>query len=424
MAEWGDLWGELWGSAVSPIETHETDGKARLLFQFQKLPNIEAMAGILAARAQPIEELLTSLFGILDIDKAYGSHLDTIGVILGLPRQGFDDPDYRIRLRAVATILLPNRRTVSGLLEMLRILLNDPETTVLDSNVAFRPNFSTLADPETNVTGTADGTTYNAEADGRNFDGVTDRLDWLSMPNLAITPWTFSAKVNVSSIVVASRIFSSESAASVEALSISIETSGKIRVVHVASGTDLAIESTAVVALNVDTLVTVTSDGTNLASGYKIFLGGAETPLSVSTSATGTRDDTDFSYSLGGRILDDVPNITGVISEAIVWVKELLPVEVLLHSNDGKRNIDYSEGYPKSFHIVIDDLTVEEALALVPFIRLAKPATYQATFLSTPTDAFGFSDGSGVIETTTFGFGDGSGTIPGLGGPFAALILI
>lgn len=423
MAEWGDLWGELWGSAVSPIETHEADAKARLLFQFQKLPDIESMTGILAARAQPIEEMLNSLIGILDIDKAYGSQLDTIGVILGLPRQGFDDPDYRVRLRAVAAILLPNRRTVTGLLTMLRILLNDPTTTVLDSDIRFQPDFSTLVDPETSVVGTADGTTYNAAVDGRNFDGVTDRLDWLSMPNLAITPWTISAKVNVSSFAVASRIFSSESAASTEALSISVDTFGEIKVVHVASGTDLDIESTAVLTLNTETLVTVTSDGTNNASGHRIFLGGVETSLSSAVSAIGTRDDTDFSYSLGGRITDDVPNLTGVISEAIVWDKELLPDEVLLHSNNGQRNIDYFEVYPKGFRLEISDLGFDEAEALLPFIRKSKPVTYNATFLAIPVDAFGFDDASGTIVTSAFGFGDASGTIT-VGGPFAALFPI
>lgn len=423
MAEWGSLYGELWGSAVSLIETHEADAKARLLFQFQKLPDIESMTGILAARFQPIEEMLNSLIGILDIDKSFGSQLDTIGVILGLPRQGFDDPDYRVRLRAVAAILLPNRRTVSGLLEMLRILLNDPTSTVLDSDVRFQPDFSSLVDPETGIQGTADGTTYNAEVDGRNFDGVTDRLDWLSTPNLAITPWTISAKVNVSSFAVASRIFSSESAASTESLSVSVDTSGKIKVVHIASGVDLDIESTATLVLNTETLVTVTSDGTNNASGHRIFLGGIETSLSSAVSATGTRDSTAFSYSLGGRIVDDVPNLTGVISETIVWNKELSPEEVLLHSNDGKRNIDYFEVYPKGFRIEIADLDFVEAAALVPFIRLSKPVTYNATFLAFPVDAFGLDDSSGTIVTSTFGFGDASGTIT-VGGPFSGLIPI
>jgi len=387
------------------------------------LPLTESMTGIRAARFPPPDEMLNSRIGILDIDTAYGSQLNTIGVILGLPRQGFDDPDYRVRLSAVAAILLPNRRTVTGLLTMLRILLNDPTQTVLDSDIRFQPNMSTLVDPETGIEGTADGTTYNAEVDGRNFDGVTDRLDWLSTPNLAITPWTISAKVNVSSFAVASRIFSSESAAVTEALSITVDTFGKIRVVHIASGVDLDIESTAELVLNTETLVTVTSDGTNNASGHRIFLGGIETTLSSAVSATGTRDSTAFSYSLGGRIVDDVPNLTGVISEAIVWSKELLPDEVLLHSNDGKRNIDYFEVYPKGFRIEIDDLGFVEAAALVPFIRKSKPVTYNATFLSVPVDAFGFSDASGTIVTSAFGYGDASGTITA-GGPFAGLVPI
>lgn len=421
--EWGEEWGELWGSTVAPIETHKEDGVARLLYQFKGLPNAEAIACIHAARAQPIENLLASLIGILDIDRAYGTHLETIGVILGLPRQGFNDPDYRVRLNAVASILLPNRRTVSGLLTMLRILMNDPTSTVLDSDVIFRPDFANLLDPETNTQGVVDGTLFNSEALGRDFDGVTDRVDWVGgMPDLATTPWTISAKVDITAFGADQRIFSSERAAGLEGVSISVTVTGAVQVEIRASGTTLIRESNGTVNLGTPTVVTVTSKGTLSASDVHIFFDAFETSYAVaSMDGVGTLFPTDVSWSLGGRIVNDVVNLDGTISEAIAWSRELLPSEVELHFNGGQRDISYTEFYPKSFKIIIKDISTEEAFGFVPFIRLAKPATYNVTFLAAPTNFFGYGDSSGTIVTSVLSFGDASGTIVG-GGPYAALI--
>lgn len=90
--------------------------------------------------------------------------------------------------------------------------------------------------------------------------------------------------------------------------------------------------------------------------------------------------------------------------------------------NDDLRNISYTDTFPKGFKLEVDNLTDAEALAFVPFVKLAKPATYIGKFIIVPTDAFGFSDATAAIPTVNFGFGDASGTIPGLGGPFAYIV--
>ncbi len=422
MAEWGSEWGEEWGGAVAAIETHKEDGQARLLYQFKDLPNINKIACIMAARAQAIENLLESLFGILDIEKAYGSQLDTIGVILGLPRQGFEDPDYRVRLRAVAAILRSKRRTVTGLLAMLRILMNDPETTVLDSDIFFRPDMASLLDPETSVQGVVDGTTYNEDADGRNFEGATDRIDWgTGVPDLSATPWTFSAKVNVTALGGVQRIFSSEAGFASEAVSISVTATGTIRVEVQTTGTTLVRESNGAVTAGVPITITVTSDGSLNASGVHIYFNSFESSYAVTTDGTGSLEVTDFSWSLGGRVQDDTVNLGGVISEVTSWGKELSPAQVDLHFNGGKRNITFTEQYPKSFTILIQDLSPEEAAGFVPFIALAKPATYNVTFIAAPVGFFGYGDATATVVTSTLSFGDASGTI-NVGGPYASII--
>ncbi len=90
--------------------------------------------------------------------------------------------------------------------------------------------------------------------------------------------------------------------------------------------------------------------------------------------------------------------------------------------NDDLRNITYTDTFPKGFKLEVDNLTQAEIAAFIPFVKLAKPATYVGKFIVVPVDAFGFSDQSLTIPITNFGFGDGSGTIPGLGGPFAYLV--
>ncbi len=130
MPKWGDEWGELWGGAISPIETHKEDAQARLLYQFVDATNLISLVCDLAVRAQPIENALNDFIALHDIPTAYGFLLDDLGELLGTPRQGFGDEDFRLRLLVTAQILLPSRRTVTGLLTMVRTLVDDPAKNI------------------------------------------------------------------------------------------------------------------------------------------------------------------------------------------------------------------------------------------------------------------------------------------------------
>lgn len=125
--EWGDEWGEFWGDAVAVIETHAVDAEGRLVYEFKDKPTIHTLVNTLANRHQTLENLLQGMDPdmLYLIDTAVGVQLDTIGVILGRPRAGFVDDTYRVHLRTQALIALPSRRTMVGLLAMVRSLLDD-----------------------------------------------------------------------------------------------------------------------------------------------------------------------------------------------------------------------------------------------------------------------------------------------------------
>lgn len=72
----------------------------RLIHQYKNKPKLEA---ILKAFASEIQELENTYFDLLEkrsFDTAIGYQLDRIGVILGETRQGLNDDEYRIRLKA------------------------------------------------------------------------------------------------------------------------------------------------------------------------------------------------------------------------------------------------------------------------------------------------------------------------------------
>jgi len=83
---------------VDLITTHTTDSIARLLEQYKNKPNL---AAIIAAFTDQIQDVENETYAIIDmraIELAYGEHLDNIGKIVDLARQGLGDDEYRTLL--------------------------------------------------------------------------------------------------------------------------------------------------------------------------------------------------------------------------------------------------------------------------------------------------------------------------------------
>ncbi len=168
MSEYGDEYGELYGGAIATIEDHEGEAIDRFPGDFKKKETHRAWARVIADRWQRIENILADIRTIHDIDTSAGGIQDTLGEVLGISRQGFEDAFYEVMLRTQALIVIPNRRTVEGMLSMIRSLLNDDarpieyrETPIktfivtlfdlTDDEIALFPRFLRLTKPATYV---------------------------------------------------------------------------------------------------------------------------------------------------------------------------------------------------------------------------------------------------------------------------------
>lgn len=125
---------------VTQITTHLKDALARLLAQYQGKPLI---SGLITAMVQQVQDLEN---GIYPIDQgrqlafAVGEQLDNIGTIIGLPRNGADDPTYLVLL--LGTIAENNSDGTSA--AMLNIV-----KTVFEASTVFikTPNSAGLGAP-------------------------------------------------------------------------------------------------------------------------------------------------------------------------------------------------------------------------------------------------------------------------------------
>jgi hypothetical protein len=104
---------------------HELDhsGKmlARLAEEFRK-PRISAILTGEAAQYQAIEDAFWQLLVERGVDTAVGNALDVLGRIVGEPRQGALDADYRLRVRARIRV---NRSdgTIEDVIDVVRLLI-------------------------------------------------------------------------------------------------------------------------------------------------------------------------------------------------------------------------------------------------------------------------------------------------------------
>lgn len=108
---------------------HVTAALNRLPAQFNTKPKIRAMLTAFANPAVTIENALFQLLTQRAIDTSEGVQLDAIGEIVGQPRAGLIDNQYRLYLRArIATN--KSRGTVEDLIRIATLILDDATITV------------------------------------------------------------------------------------------------------------------------------------------------------------------------------------------------------------------------------------------------------------------------------------------------------
>lgn len=103
------------------IKSHVEDATARLLEQFKNAPNVKAVITVLAQRAQAIEDAIGGVDDGRRLANAQGQQLDGIGELVGQPRNGLDDPTYRIFL--YGAIAKNNSNGTLGTVENIAMVL-------------------------------------------------------------------------------------------------------------------------------------------------------------------------------------------------------------------------------------------------------------------------------------------------------------
>jgi hypothetical protein len=98
---------------------------ASLLTQFQGLPVITEYIKSFAIQLQELENVFFKLLLLRSLDTATGAQLDGLGLIVGEPRQGRDDVNYRA---AISSRILINRSsaTVNQILAILVSIQDRP----------------------------------------------------------------------------------------------------------------------------------------------------------------------------------------------------------------------------------------------------------------------------------------------------------
>lgn len=86
------------------ITTHAADTAARLPDVYQQ-PRLQALAQLVGARAQVVEDALRTLQEGWWLTNAQGAQLDGLGELLGLPRYGAGDAEYLTRLLAFIALV-------------------------------------------------------------------------------------------------------------------------------------------------------------------------------------------------------------------------------------------------------------------------------------------------------------------------------
>lgn len=114
-------------SDLAQTLTHEADGVARLLERFRGMPVFEALLRIALKRTQHVEDVLWSIYVGVWIDNAVGVQLDNLGDVVGEPRGGRQDTQYRIYIRARIAINRANGK-INDTLKVARLILESTAT--------------------------------------------------------------------------------------------------------------------------------------------------------------------------------------------------------------------------------------------------------------------------------------------------------
>lgn len=86
------------------IDNYVEEAKDRALPQYHNSPRLMKLLEVYAGQYQDLEDLLSDFLNKRSLEEATGDILDRYGLILGWPRYGFSDDEYRDFLRIAVQI--------------------------------------------------------------------------------------------------------------------------------------------------------------------------------------------------------------------------------------------------------------------------------------------------------------------------------
>lgn len=95
---------------VTKNNAHVTEGLARLLGQFSNASDLRSLLALLLGQIQSLEDDASDVAAGLTVSTATNYQLDIIGAIVGEPRQGRSDVQYRPRILSRIGINISNGR--------------------------------------------------------------------------------------------------------------------------------------------------------------------------------------------------------------------------------------------------------------------------------------------------------------------------
>lgn len=139
-ADWGFEWGDAyWGAA-------QIAASDRILM-FCRGPRFIALVQLFSQRTENLLDAVADVCSAFDVETATGVHLDRLGEILQLPRNGAEDDRYRILLQIQIELVLSSTTTTPTIMRIVELFTGHPPSAYAEHYPMAYTIGATLDDP-------------------------------------------------------------------------------------------------------------------------------------------------------------------------------------------------------------------------------------------------------------------------------------
>ena len=196
----------------------------------------------------------------------------------------------------------------------------------LDTGLLWRPRMSDLFDPVSGLTGTNDGTLYDAALDARNFDTNTDEIGFANVAGPS--DFSFACWVRLAAVSGVQRLLYCRRESGAASSPVIYFSGGRLGLFWTYSTTSLntLAESAAAIGAGQWRHIAATRNGDN-ATDVHLYVDGVEVTKSTATSGVGTEATSDAQWVLG-NLLNSTEFLNGLQADPRAWSRVLTAAEV------------------------------------------------------------------------------------------------